>query len=146
MLPTPEPAPLTDAELNAIQQRCDAATPGPWWVEKLVRAVLLKFLYDDVPTWIAESSERPERFADFAFIAHARADVPRLLAAMRAARADAATARERALREAADVCKRHAENHCRLGNNAMMTAAGVVRNEIMALAPSAPPRPPEPPR
>jgi hypothetical protein len=100
--------PLSDDDLAAIEQRAEAATPGPWHV---------RFLDDDhaanlVAVATTPDTGRGERWPDFAagdliaatlvqfpnryidcsdghwdenatFIAHARQDIPRLLAEIR---------------------------------------------------------------
>lgn len=76
-------AALTEDELRAMQARCDAATPGPWrsWVEGRDMDSGNSFIQT------GEGSRRGEDIeltgathADQDFIAHAREDVPRLLA------------------------------------------------------------------
>lgn len=81
---------MTDEELNAIEARAAAATPGPWWV------------YDDgrsagVVNGDGSTYHRPYRAMicggdahegyfdgpDADFIAHARTDVPALVAEVR---------------------------------------------------------------
>lgn len=75
----------TTDQLAAIQARADAATEGPWHVddeEQTVRAreYAGEIVYD-------RSAEHPSEWAEFKqtaeFIAHARADVPALLALVR---------------------------------------------------------------
>jgi hypothetical protein len=97
-----DPAALTDEELAAMQVRADAATPGPWrsWIEGrdhwggdtfiqmsgvAERASDLYLLFDR-----AHAAYE----ADHDFIAHARTDVPRLIAALRAIRAEVERLRE----------------------------------------------------
>jgi hypothetical protein len=71
--------PLAPAELEAVAARCAAATPGPWadhdlwlpWVCELARIAR--------EHWPSEVVD-----ATFTFVAHARADVPRLLATVAA--------------------------------------------------------------
>ena len=83
--------PLTDDKLNAMQQRCDAATASPWWawVEGrdgpsgdtfigLGKSPQLKDLY-----LLHGSGEGSVSVADVDFIAHARQDIPALLAEVR---------------------------------------------------------------
>jgi hypothetical protein len=65
---------MTDEELAAVKARCDAATPGPWQSE-----------YDNCGNggfseWWNVGSGLMNEEADAAFIAHAREDVPALLA------------------------------------------------------------------
>ena len=97
---------MTDPlDLDAIRTRCERATPGPWhqggltgddradtpWEEgghrHLVIASVARDMADDLgpgdPSLIAtcESGHHKEAFADDArFIAHARTDIPALLA------------------------------------------------------------------
>lgn len=102
--PTTAPHPrLTPEEREAIRRRAEAATPGPWWIEqqrheqageKGYRAWLLKYRWNDVPTWLAESSCHEDAADNFAFIAAARSDVPRLLDALDAAEARATVAED----------------------------------------------------
>jgi hypothetical protein len=69
---------LNDEELEAIRKRAEAATEGPW---EYVGGVH-KLIYTHTPTYrvaniiVEELSEEP----DGEFIAHARQDVPKLLA------------------------------------------------------------------
>ena len=73
---------------QAIQERVDAATPGPWSEDRLWVAVL-EHPKDDY-------AELP---ADVAFVSHAREDVPWLLSELAAAEARAVRA-EAALKAA----------------------------------------------
>ena len=78
---------MTDADLKAIQARADAATPGPWeygpWGSRGMSAgdvhqrdrLLFRTAESEVG---AEADDR-----NGAFVAHARADVPALLAEVR---------------------------------------------------------------
>ena len=75
---------MTDSELAAIRARCDAATPGPWWDESgTIHA----------PAWAqwmppgstchpayTFGSNGIDCAADADFIAHAREDIPALVA------------------------------------------------------------------
>lgn len=83
------PEPLTDVDLAAIRERCDAAAPGPW---ELVAA-----------DWTIT----PHR-ADYVFIAAARTDVPRLLAEVERLQSEVTRWRG-LLREAADEIDRQRE-------------------------------------
>lgn len=93
--------PLTEAELNAIEARCEAATPGPWKQSDCGYDVCSK----NIPSACDNSSRmtiarcmegdsRPYTTAykgackDAEFIAHARTDLPRLLAAYRELKAE----------------------------------------------------------
>ncbi|MEV4159250.1 hypothetical protein [Nonomuraea dietziae] len=104
--------PITDSELQEIDSRAQAATPGPWhvrfldddaaanlvavstvpdtgggerWPEwdnsEMVAATLVQF----PKPYVASPDDRWDENA--AFIAHARSDVPRLLAEVRRLRA-----------------------------------------------------------
>ena len=84
-------APLSDDDLDAIQQRCDAATASPWWAWIEGRDGVagdtfiglggdpqLKDLYLSHGV-----GEGPVSESDVDFIAHARQDLPALLAEVR---------------------------------------------------------------
>lgn len=65
---------LTNAEIEAIRKRAQAATEGPWQ---------LADTYDGA--WILDSDDdiisgTVSRIVDAEFIAHARTDIPKLLA------------------------------------------------------------------
>lgn len=64
--------------INDIRERCEAATPGPWTVEntKLSRAVIGGTV--ELLNWAGDKPFYSKD--DFAFIAHAREDIPFLLA------------------------------------------------------------------
>ena len=66
---------ITDAELDAIEARAKAATEGPWLFKNNPQLSQLSDKYADF-----------KRFDDCVFIAHARTDIPRLVAELRAAR------------------------------------------------------------
>jgi len=89
---------LTSEELAAIHARAEAATPGPWRIEDGiglygVMATRRDAPHDDIA--LAGLFYSPNGGADAAFMAHARADVPRLLAMVAGL-----TAREMALSDA----------------------------------------------
>ena len=84
---------LTADELAAIRARCEAATSGPWRaIEPINRAkhnyrmVVAYAAEEDKPGgddpwgWIADLGNSSYGLADAEFIAHAREDVPALLA------------------------------------------------------------------
>ena len=87
--------PLDDTELDAIEARCDSATPAPWraWVEG--RDGMSGDTFIGQGTDERGSPQRldlylsrypgdpPVSAADHDFIAHARDDVPRLVAEVR---------------------------------------------------------------
>jgi len=84
------PPTLTDIaaiDLEAIAARCEAATPGPWEVlsDQLVDTVWLNAATPEDDKPIALFDYRPGALnrANADFVAHARQDVPVLLAAMR---------------------------------------------------------------
>lgn len=78
-------APISDAELDAIERRCAQASPGPWKA----------FLESDGGLgggnviWVTEADDEPDLYlwvssgaasdADFEFVAAVRQDLPRLL-------------------------------------------------------------------
>lgn len=70
---------MTNEELNAIEQRCNAATEGPW---EMCASSIVKWEGGMLAAeWIDNSGmPREQLMADGAFIAHAREDVPRLIA------------------------------------------------------------------
>ncbi len=89
---TPTPPPQSPGALQAMLAELEAAeakaTPGPWWVEQVPRHAeaatphLIKYQWDDVPTWLAESSiQNPAN--NFALICLARNSLPALLQAIR---------------------------------------------------------------
>ena len=78
--------------LDAIQRRADAATPGPWISERHDLTLYVANTTGELdPINLGYVGNRPERNAEF--IAHARTDVPDLLALVReqAAKLEAAT-------------------------------------------------------
>ena len=91
-------SPLTEDELNAMLHRCDAATASPWWAWVEGRDGLsgdpfiglggdpqLKDLYLSHGSGEGNVAE-----ADVDFIAHARQDIPALLAEVRRLRSKSA--------------------------------------------------------
>ena len=89
--------PMTAARRAAIKARCDAATPGPWVVSsEYASGVDLGYKPDHERTWgygcgndfvcdlndgeYHEYNNKAEQLANASFIAHAREDVPALLA------------------------------------------------------------------
>jgi len=83
---------MTKDELNIIRARCDAATPGPWITcscddDSFWGATVFAEQEGHDDEYIANFSR--DQIADAEFIAHARADVPALLAEID--RLDAAT-------------------------------------------------------
>jgi hypothetical protein len=82
--------PLTDAELDAIKARVVAASKAPWqsFVEGRDHTsgdnfIRVGGLDDDEPDMYVSRDTGPASVADQDFIAHARQDIPRLLAEVR---------------------------------------------------------------
>lgn len=83
--------------LDAIQARADAATEGPWRMEDNSHPVFIGSLGDlwtddndeKYPSFVANvgsyynEAEKARVLANGSFTAHARADIPRLVAALR---------------------------------------------------------------
>ena len=102
---------LSDVELDEMQQRCDTATAGPWFIRVLDDAHAMTLYavstkpdtnqgerWPDFEQWTMVAatlvqepryvSIEDERWVENArFIAHARSDVPRLVAEVRRLRA-----------------------------------------------------------
>lgn len=84
---------LTDDELDAMQARVEAASPGPWtsYVEGRDHVagdsvIRVSENDDEDDLYVLRADEnglRPALAADQDFIAHARQDVPRLIAEIR---------------------------------------------------------------
>jgi hypothetical protein len=89
---------LDEAELDAIEARCRAASPGPWraFVEgrdhwggdDFIRVGDLEEEPDMYVSWAAGDGLRLASPADLDFIAGARQDVPTLLAEVRRLRSE----------------------------------------------------------
>lgn len=69
---------LTKEELEAIKERCDKATEGPWEVAITADG---GWVLDDTDNIVCGTCVRDE---DAAFIAHSREDIPKLLAEIEA--------------------------------------------------------------
>jgi len=83
-------APISDAELDAMQQRADAASRAPWrsWIEDRDQECGSSFIQvgsddDRDEDMYVSRDDRPISDADLDFIAAARQDVPRLVAEVR---------------------------------------------------------------
>lgn len=78
--------PLTDEELAAIEARCNWASPGPWRKSRTTADDRVICFYD-VPGLETDEIGRcvweNMLSVDHEFIAHARTDIPRLLAEVR---------------------------------------------------------------
>jgi hypothetical protein len=86
--------PPTDAELDEMDRRVGAASPAPW--ESFVEGrnhesgdsfILIGGLDDTSPDMYVTHDGAPAPAGDLDFIAHARQDVPRLVAEVRRLRA-----------------------------------------------------------
>ena len=84
---------MTDIDLDAIEARANAATDGPWSVYQTMHAE--PKVVNSTGHWpageVANASNSPADYgnADAEFIAHARTDVPALVAEVRRLREDA---------------------------------------------------------
>jgi hypothetical protein len=83
---------MTAPDLDAIEERANAATPGPWHVDDEDYAEAI-YAADDVTTVIAGGrwggeARVFETTEDARFIAHARTDVPALVAEVRRLRTE----------------------------------------------------------
>lgn len=78
MVSTEDEMPLTDTELSEIKQRCANATAGPWksYIEIRDQIVGSNFIMTGGEDMYLSGAT----IADHDFIAHARQDIPRLLA------------------------------------------------------------------
>lgn len=78
---------MNEQELQQIEERANAATSGPWWTDKRVIWVIGQMYYNAYVTTdeadIALLGAEDICHADAKFIAHARADVPALIAEIR---------------------------------------------------------------
>jgi hypothetical protein len=84
---------LSDDDLMSIKARCDAATSGPWrsWIEGRDHEAGSNFIQTGPDTGRGPDIELlGASNADQDFIAHARQDVPRLLAEVHRLRAEVA--------------------------------------------------------
>lgn len=82
-------APLTAAEIEAIRTLADMATPGPWSITRYAGGFSFDGparVYAGTDPEFGEPRVIPAVYADTAFIAHSRADIPRLLATLDAYR------------------------------------------------------------
>lgn len=89
---------LPERELAAIEARAAAATPGPWeWSERVRLVSRSRWVGDaspevsddaePLPIIVTDGGVYPPHGADRPFLAHARTDVPTLLAEVRRLRA-----------------------------------------------------------
>jgi hypothetical protein len=82
---------MTDEQIKAIEARCAAATPGPWRAEHKREDDYAAQVTAGKDGTIAdlEHAYDEQDMIDATFIAHARTDIPALLAALKAAQAEA---------------------------------------------------------
>jgi hypothetical protein len=96
--------PLTEQQLDDIEARAAAATPGPWCTDSWEIYQGTEYL-PGISLWIGETcrgTSTPEQDRnDAAFVAAARTDVPALLAEIRRLRAELITNRADVLGEVA---------------------------------------------
>lgn len=85
---------MTTEELAAIKARCEAATPGPWIAKRFDPYRSRAAIYQTPAAqkvnplrWQVAAICREARAQDAEFIAHARADIPALLAEVERLRA-----------------------------------------------------------
>ncbi|MBD0675458.1 hypothetical protein [Streptomyces sp. CBMA156] len=108
---TAQPVPL---DLVAIQARCDAATPGPWWADDTEIYVGTPDDCNPDPTWIGEACN-PDTvdhgLTNAQFLAHARTDVSQLFARVRDLEVELATAKAAGYRQAADHVAEMIQTH-----------------------------------
>jgi len=85
---------MTPEERQAAKEACERVPKDPWWVElfrdkdKKQNTLLIKYRWDDVPTWLAEVSQHPQAMEIAEFIAIARTALPAALAAIEQAEAE----------------------------------------------------------
>lgn len=74
-------SPLSDLELDAIQRRCDATTPGPWnsFIEGRDHTSGDSFIQTGGEDFCLTGAT----IADLDFIASARQDIPRMIEEIR---------------------------------------------------------------
>jgi hypothetical protein len=89
--------PLTPQQLDEIEQRANAATPGPWTTDGWEIYQGGGSSAPDLMAWAGETCRADDYDGsrnDADFIAHARTDVPALLAEIRRLRAEVADFKE----------------------------------------------------
>lgn len=84
-------------DIDAIEARANAATPGPWWVQPERQSehsgLLDAYIAYGTPGVGSETYDLYEAYnvdTDYVFMAAARTDVPNLIAALRASQAQSA--------------------------------------------------------
>lgn len=94
---------MTDEQINEIEARANAAQRGPWTVGYPDRPSANRAWVDGPHGWDIVDRDCAYDIGDAEFIAHSRADVPALIAALREARAVARDILGLALIEDADI-------------------------------------------
>lgn len=86
---------MTEETLREIEERCEAATNGPWEESDLQPGQVLCDVYGDdgvwelvCMMWLVEDHMSGSTLANARFVAHAREDVPALLKEVRRLRAE----------------------------------------------------------
>lgn len=76
---------MTSEQLDELERLEKAATKGKWWREECAEhgCQLLKYKWDDVPTWLAESSSHRDSIANFDLICALRNACPVLISLAR---------------------------------------------------------------
>jgi hypothetical protein len=69
---------LTQEEIEAIRKRAEAATPGPWVVGAVPDVVFVETNQSELI--LEKESDKTQDYNTAEFIAHAREDVPKLVA------------------------------------------------------------------
>ena len=118
---------MTEVELNKIEARANAATPGPWAIGE-EHECMAQIEAVDLVIWEGQRNRRiftildsniltPEHMGNREFIIHARDDVPKLLAKVRRLR---------------KVCKRAIEMIGRAEDFGPVTeAAGILQDALL---------------
>lgn len=86
--------PITEQELDEMQEICEAATEGPWCYDEMHWEITTPQRKDGYWLIVSEARQTPDQEyhvdqfghsydANFAFIAHSRSDMPRLIAEVR---------------------------------------------------------------
>lgn len=100
---------LTPEREAEIAARAEAATPGPWHRSDDAHSLERYVLSEDATLAISFGYRGNRTQAEAEFVAHAREDIPALLAELAAVRAERDQARVAALNEAADHFDRMAD-------------------------------------
>jgi hypothetical protein len=101
-------------DLDAIEARAEAATPGPWTTDGWEIYQGTGDGAPDLMRWVGETCRADDydgSRADAAFIAHAREDVPAMAAEIRRLRAELAEARTKTMVTEADEIVAHCPDH-----------------------------------